>query len=226
MGQAFEQARQGRLFILDKMNAVISQGRQEMSPHAPRIITLQIPVEKIGALIGPGGKNIRGIVDTTGAQIDVEDDGRVFVTTADGEAAKAAIAMIEGYTREAKVGDIFLGKVVSIKPFGAFVNILPGKDGMVHVSELAEGRVENVEDVVQLGDEINVMVIGVDPSSGKISLSRRAILTGESADDRRAAGGGGASRDRGPRDRDRGGPPRNGGGGGDRPRPRRREDDR
>ncbi len=229
MGKAFEQARVGRLFILDKMNAVISQGREEMSPNAPRILTLQIPVEKIGALIGPGGKNIRGIVDTTGAQIDVEDDGRVFVTTVDGEAAKAAVAMIEGLTREAKIGDIFLGKVVSIKPFGAFVNILPGKDGMVHVSELAETRVENVEDVVQLGDEINVMVIGVDPSSGKISLSRRAILTGESPDDRRAAGGGGASRDRGPRgggDRggsgggDRGGPPRNGG---DRPRPRRRD---
>lgn len=233
MAQAFEQARQGRLYILDKMNAVISQGREEMSPFAPRILTLQIPVEKIGALIGPGGKNIRGIVDTTGAQVDVEDDGRVFVTTADGEAAKKAVAMIEGLTREAKVGDIFLGKVVSIKPFGAFVNILPGKDGMVHVSELAETRVENVEDVVQLGDEINVMVIGVDASSGKISLSRRAILTGESPDDRRAAGaaprsGGG---DRGGFRGDRGGPPRGDRGGpprgdGDRPRPRRREDDR
>ncbi len=224
MGQAFEQARQGRLFILDKMNAVITQGRQEMSPHAPRIITLQIPVEKIGALIGPGGKNIRNIVDTTGAQIDVEDDGRVFVTTADGEAAKAAVAMVEGLTREAKVGDIFLGKVVSIKPFGAFINILPGKDGMVHVSELAETRVENVEDVIQIGDEINVMVIGVDSASGKISLSRRAVLTGESPEDRRAAGGGGASRgDRGDRG-GRGGPPR--GDRGDRPRPRRREDER
>lgn len=219
MGQAFEQARQGRLFILDKMNAVISQGRAEMAPNAPRIITVQIPVEKIGALIGPGGKTIRGIVESTGAQIDVEDDGRVFITTADGEAAKAAVAIVEGLTREAKIGEIFLGRVVSIKPFGAFVNILPGKDGMVHISELAETRIENVEDVIQLGDEINVMVIGVDSGTGKISLSRRAILTGESADDRRAAGGGGASRDRGgPRgggDRDRGG---------DRPRPRRRED--
>ncbi|RRR75918.1 MAG: polyribonucleotide nucleotidyltransferase [Candidatus Viridilinea halotolerans] len=232
MRQAFEQARLGRLFILDKMNAVISEGRAEMSPHAPRIITVQIPVEKIGALIGPGGKMIRSIVETTGAQIDVEDDGRVFITTADGNASKAAVAMVEGLTREAKLGDIFLGKVVSIRPFGAFVNILPGKDGMVHVSELAETRVENVEDVIQLGDEINVMVIGVDPGTGKISLSRRAILTGESPEDRRAAGGGGASRDRGPRD-DRGGPPRDrdrGGDrggpprGGDRPRPRRRDD--
>ena len=220
MGQAFEQARQGRLFILDKMNEVINQGRQEMSPHAPRIITVQIPVEKIGALIGPGGKTIRGIVESTGAQIDVEDDGRVFITTVDGQAAKAAVAMVEGLTREAKVGDIFLGKVVSIKPFGAFVNILPGKDGMVHISELAETRVETVEDVVQIGDEINVMVIGVDAGSGKISLSRRAILTGESAEERRSSGGAPAPRDRGPR-MDRGGPPR---GGADRPRPRRRED--
>jgi polyribonucleotide nucleotidyltransferase len=233
MGQAFEQAREGRLYILEQMNSVISKPREEMSLHAPRILTLQIPVEKIGALIGPGGKNIRGIVDTTGAQVDVEDDGRVFVTTADGEAAKQAVAMIEGLTREAKIGDVFLGKVVSIKPFGAFVNILPGKDGMVHVSELAETRVENVEDVVQLGDEINVMVIGVDASSGKISLSRRAVLTGETPEERRAAGGGGASRDRGDRGGfrgDRGGPPRGDRGGpprsdGDRPRPRRREDD-
>jgi len=256
MGQAFEQARQSRLFILDKMNAVISAGRAEMSPTAPRIITLQIAVDKIGALIGPGGKNIRNIVDTTGAQIDVEDDGQVFVTTADGESAKQAVAMIEGLTREAKIGDVFTGKVVSIKPFGAFVNLFPGKDGMVHVSELAEQRVENVEDVLQLGDEITVMVIDVDRASGKISLSRRAILTGESADDRKAAGaaprsGGGdrggfrGDRDRGgdrggrngpPRDGDRNGPPRDGPPregdrsspppDGDRPRPRRREDER
>ena len=232
MGYAFEQARLGRLFIIDKMSAVLPTHRAELSLHAPRILTIQIPVEKIGALIGPGGKNIRGIIEATGAQIDVEDDGRVFITTADGEAAKTALAMVEGLTREAKVGEIFLGKVVSIKPFGAFVNILPGKDGMVHISELAESRVENVEDVIQIGDEINVMVIGVDSSTGKISLSRRAILTGESPDDRRSAGGaprGGGDRG-GPRGGgDRGGPPRNGGdrggppSGGDRPRPRRRD---
>jgi polyribonucleotide nucleotidyltransferase len=222
MREAFEQARQGRLFILDKMNEVINTHRGDMSPHAPRIITVQIPVEKIGALIGPGGKTIRSIVEQTGAQIDVQDDGRVFITAAEGLGAQQAVAMVEGLTREAKIGDIFLGKVVSIKPFGAFVNILPGKDGMVHVSELAETRVENVEDVLQIGDEINVMVIDVDRMSGKISLSRRAILTGESADDRKAAGA--APRSRGPRpdgdrdrDRDRGPRPD-----GDRPRPRRR----
>ncbi len=218
MREAFAQARAGCLFILEKMNQVISAPRKELSIYAPRIITLQIPVDKIGALIGPGGKTIRGIVDATGAQVDVEDDGRVFITTADGEAARQAVAMVEALTREAKVGDIFLGRVVSIKPFGAFVNILPGKDGMVHVSELAEQRVENVEDVVQLGDEINVMVIDIDPSTGKISLSRRAVLTGESPEDRKAAGA--APRSGGPRP-ERGGPSRDGG---DRPRPRRREE--
>jgi polyribonucleotide nucleotidyltransferase len=221
MREAFAQAREGRLFIIDKMNEVISTPRTELSPFAPRIITVQIPVEKIGALIGPGGKTIRGIIEATGATIDVEDDGRVFIATSDGEASKKAVSMVEGLTREAKVGDVFLGKVVSIKPFGAFVNILPGKDGMVHVSELAETRVENVEDVLKLGDEINVMVIDVDPGSGKISLSRRAILTGESPEDRKSAGA--APRSGPPRDRsdrgDRG--PRNGG---DRPRPRRREE--
>jgi len=222
MRQAFAQAREGRLYILDKMNAVINTPREELSTFAPRIITLQINPEKIGALIGPGGKTIRSITDTTGAQIDVEDDGRVFVSTADGEAAQKAVSMIEALTREIKVGDVFLGKVVRIMPFGAFVNLLPGKDGMVHVSELDAQRVENVEDVVQMGDEINVMVIGVEPGTGKVSLSRRAILTGETAEERRAAGGGGASRGGGG---GRGGP---GGGGfrdrnGDRDRPRRRE---
>jgi polyribonucleotide nucleotidyltransferase len=213
MRVAFAQAREGRLFILDKMSAALPSHRTEMSPLAPRIITIQINPEKIGALIGPGGKTIRGIVDETGAQIDVEDDGRVFVTATEGEGANKAVAMIEALTREIKVGEVFLGKVVRIMPFGAFVNLVPGKDGMVHVSELDVNRVENVEDVVQLGDEINVMVIGVEQGTGKVSLSRRAILSGESAEDRRAAGGG-----RGPRE---GGGDR-GGRGGDRDRPRRR----
>ncbi len=230
MRQAFEQAREGRLFILSKMNASLEQPREDLSPFAPRIITLQINPDKIGALIGPGGKTIRGIVDATGAQIDVEDDGRVFVSTADGEAAKRAVAMVEALTREIKVGDVFLGKVVRIMPFGAFVNLVPGKDGMVHVSELDVNRVENVEDVVKMGDEINVMVIAVDPGTGKVSLSRRAILSGESADDRLAAGAarsvrggdrgnGGNGGNGGPR----GGPPRGDRGGDDRNRPRRRE---
>ena len=225
MRQAFAQARDGRLFILGKMEAAISSPREDLSEYAPRIITIQINPEKIGALIGPGGKTIRSITESTGAQIDVEDDGRVFVSTADGEGAKKAVSMIEALTREIKVGDLFLGKVVRIMPFGAFVNLVPGKDGMVHVSELDVNRVENVEDVVNLGDEINVMVIGVDAGTGKVSLSRRAILTGESPEERRAAGGaprsggGGGRGGPGGGDRGRGGPPRNG----DRDRPRRRD---
>jgi polyribonucleotide nucleotidyltransferase len=208
MRQAFEQAREGRVFILGKMAEAIDKPRADLSPYAPRVITIRIDPEKIGLLIGPGGKTIRSITETTGASIDVEDDGRVFIATPDGESARKATDMIEALTREAKIGEVFLGKVVRIMPFGAFVNILPNKDGMVHVSELDTRRVENVEDVVQLGDEINVMVIDIDPVSHKISLSRRAVLTGETAEERKAAGaaprgGGGRNgdRDRGPRDR-------------------------
>jgi polyribonucleotide nucleotidyltransferase len=206
MRAAFAQARRGRLFILDKMDAVIGAARVEPSQYAPRIVTLQINPDKIGALIGPGGKNIRGIIDATGAQIDVEDDGRVFVATANGDSARRAVQQIEALTREIKVGELFSGKVVRIMPFGAFVNLLPGKDGMVHISELDEHRVENVEDVVQLGQEINVMVIAIEPGTGKVSLSRRAVITGETADDRLAAGAGRGTRPR--TDGDRGDRPR------------------
>ncbi len=229
MQEAFEQAREARLHILDKMEEVISRPRGELSIYAPRILRIKINPEKIGALIGPGGKNIRGITEQTGTKIDVEDDGTVLVASTDGESAKKAIRMIEGLTKEAAVGEIYLGKVVRILPYGAFVEVLPGKDGLVHISELADYRVERVEDVVNLGDEINVMVIDVD-RQGKISLSRKAVLTGEIPAprdrdrDRGDRPGGGFDRDRGPRpggggggygDRDRG--PRGdrpGGGGG------------
>jgi polyribonucleotide nucleotidyltransferase len=117
MREAFAQAREGRLYILDKMNAVISEPRKELSPYAPRIITLQINPDKIGALIGPGGKTVRGITEATGAQIDIEEDGRVYISTPDAAAAQQAVAMVEALTREIKVGDIFLGKVVRIMPF-------------------------------------------------------------------------------------------------------------
>ena len=187
MRQAFAQAREARLSILEKMSTVLDTPRSELSPYAPRIITLQIPVDKIGAIIGPGGKTIRSIIEQTGATIDVESDGRVFIATADGTASQQAVEIIENLTREAKIGDVLLGKVVRIIPAGAFVNILPGKDGMVHISELAEGRVNTVEDEISIGDEINVMVIDIDQATGKISLSRRAVLTGETAEERAAA---------------------------------------
>jgi polyribonucleotide nucleotidyltransferase len=234
---AFAQAREGRQFILDKMSAVINEPRQKLASTAPRIVTLQINPEKIGALIGPGGKNIRSIIEESGAQIDVQDDGTVFITTADAKGAEIAQRRIEAMTREIKQGEVFDGKVVSIKPFGAFVNLVPGKDGMLHVSEIAEGRVENVEDVLKIGDEVRVMVIDVEPGTGKVSLSRRAILTGESPEDRKAAGaaprrsGGGGDRGgpRGGGDRggfrgggDRGGP-RGGGDRGERGGPPRRD---
>ncbi|NJP04147.1 MAG: polyribonucleotide nucleotidyltransferase [Chloroflexaceae bacterium] len=199
MRQAFEEARKARLFILERMHEVLPSPRSELSPHTPRIFSLQIPVEKIGTLIGPGGKTIRSIIEETGASIDVESDGRVFITTADGDSANMAVARIEGLTREAKIGDVFLGTVVRIMPYGAFVNILPGKDGMVHISELAESRVNSVEDIVQIGDEINVMVMDID-DSGKISLSRRAVLTGETPPE---PGDGSRSRGNGQRGDDR-----------------------
>lgn len=206
MAKAFEQARAGRMFILEKMLEVISTPRPELSPFAPRIVRVQINPEKIGALIGPGGKTIRSIVEETGAKIDVEDDGSVFVSSVDGESAKNAIKRIEALTKEAELGAIYLGKVVRIMPYGAFIEIMPGKDGLVHISELADFHVQNVEDVVNLGDEINVMVTDVD-KGGKISLSRRAILTGQMPTKSEGGSRGG--------DRDRGGPPR---GGGDRDR--------
>ena len=178
LAQAFDQAHEGRLYILQAMNAVISRPRAELSPYAPRIVKMRIDPEKIGAVIGPGGKTIRSIIEASGAEIDVEDDGSVYITTPNAEGARIAVRMIEQLAREPKVGDVYLGKVVRIMPYGAFVNILPNRDGMVHISELDENRVARVEDVVQVGDEINVMITQIDPD-GKISLSRRAVLTGE-----------------------------------------------
>lgn len=213
MRVAFAQAREGRQFILGKMNEAIKEPRRELSDSAPRIITLQINPEKIGAVIGPGGKTIRSIIEESGAQIDVEDDGRVFITTAEGEGARIAQQRIEALTREIKIGEVFTGKVVRIMPYGAFVNLTPGKDGMVHVSEIAEGRVENVEDVLKIGDEVKVMVIDVEAGTGKVSLSRRAVLTGETPEQRKAAGAA-PRRGNGDRGFDRGGD--RGGRGGDR----------
>jgi DNA polymerase III epsilon subunit family exonuclease len=172
---ALEQARTARLFILDKMTAVISASRSELSPYAPRITTIKIPVDKIRDVIGAGGKVIRQITAETGTQINVEDDGTIQIAATDGEAAKKAIAWIEGLTRDVEVGKEYLGKVTRIMNFGAFVEILPGKEGLVHISQLADYRVPRVEDVVSIGDELMVIVTEID-RMGRVNLSRRAAM--------------------------------------------------
>jgi len=171
----FAQAREGRLFLIEKMEACLAKPRADLKPHAPRIITVKIDPEKIGKLIGPGGKTIRGIQDRTGAQIDINEDGTVFIATADGNAAMRAKAEVEALGAEIKVGSIYEGKVVGIKDFGCFVELAPGTDGMVHVSELAHGFVKTVTEVVKVGDVIKVKVINVD-DTGRIKLSRKALL--------------------------------------------------
>ena len=181
--QALAQAKEARMTILDRMAQTISSPRSDVSDHAPRLTRISVPVDKIGAVIGPGGKTIRGIVEETKATVDVQDDGTVFIGSSDREAAQKAIDMVEALTKEAKKGEIYTGKVVRILDFGAFVEILPGKDGMVHISELADYRVPSVEDVVQLGEEITVMVKDVDPVTGKVALSRRALLADDGSDD-------------------------------------------
>ncbi len=175
IGTIFEIARKGRLQIIDQMEQCIAKPRADISKHAPRIITVKIDPEKIGKLIGPGGKTIRGIQERTGAKIDVEEDGTVFIACADSELAAQARAEVEALGAEIKVGTVYDGKVVSIKDFGAFVELVPGTDGMCHVSELAHGFVKNVNDVVKVGDAIRVKVINVD-DTGRIKLSRKALL--------------------------------------------------
>ena len=175
MRDALEQARVARLFILDKMTATISASRSELSPYAPRIVTMKIPIDKIRDVIGPGGKMIRQIVAETGTEINVEDDGTVQIASVSGEGAQKAIRWIEGLTREVEVGKEYLGKVTRIMNFGAFVEILPGKEGLVHISQLADFRVPRVEDVVSIGDEVFVVVTEID-RMGRINLSRRAAM--------------------------------------------------
>ena len=170
-----EQAREARLNILERMEQTIPAPRSEMSPYAPRMTRISVPVSKIGVVIGPGGKTIRGIVEETGATVDVQDDGTVIVGASEEISARKAIEIIENLTREAKVGEIYTGKVVRILDFGAFVQIFPGTDGMVHISELANRHVPTVQDEVELGEEITVKVKGID-ASGRISLSRKALL--------------------------------------------------
>lgn len=204
MEKALAQAHEGRLYILDKMLETISEPRPDLSPYAPRIITVQIDPEKIGKIIGPGGKTVRAIQEETGVKIDIGEEGMVFIASADGEGSQRAVQMVEALTEEAEIGKIYTGKVVRTTDFGAFIEILPGTDGMVHISQLADYRVPSVEDVVRVGDEIMVMVIDID-REGKIRLSRQAVLEGWTAEqareqDKRRSGGG-SNRGRGGRDR-------------------------
>jgi polyribonucleotide nucleotidyltransferase len=177
---ALVQGKDARFIILDKMDSAIAAPRPELSRYAPRMIKLSIDPEKIGTVIGPGGKTVRAITDETKATVDIEQDGTVFVGAVDEAAARRAVQMIQDLTREVKVGEIFTGKVVRIMSFGAFVELLPGKDGMVHISEISDHRVDKVEDVVKVGDEITVKVIEID-NQGRVNLSRRALLEPEGA---------------------------------------------
>jgi polyribonucleotide nucleotidyltransferase len=220
MRKALEQARQGRMHILGKMAETLQAPRKDISSHAPRIITIKIPVEKIRDVIGPGGKVIRSIVERTGVKIDVEDDGRINIASSDDVAAQKAIAIIQELTATPEQDKVYMGRVERITDFGAFIEVMPGVDGLLHVSEMANYRVANVRDELKEGEQIEVKVINIDPS-GKVRLSRKVLLkegegtsprypgageafaaSGGGGDDR---GGRGGDRDRGPRrDRDRG----------------------
>jgi len=175
MSEAIEKARVARIHILQEMAKTLAEPRKEMSKYAPRILVLQINPEKIGALIGPGGKNIKRIVEESGCEINIEDDGSVKIYSVSEDGMKIARQHIEAMTGEVEVGKTYRGKVVSIKEFGAFVEVFPGRDGLVHISELANFRVKQVDDIVKLGDEITVKCIGID-EKGRVKLSRKAAM--------------------------------------------------
>jgi len=212
LSEALEQARVGRLFILDKMSQAISQPREQMSPYAPKMIRIQIPVEKIGLVIGPGGRVIRAIIEETGASIDVADDGGVTIGSSDQAMLDLARSKIEGLTRDLVVGDIMTGKIARITSFGAFVELLPGKDGLLRTEEMGD-----MEGEPQMGQEITVMIQEID-SMGRVNLSRRALFGGNGDAPSGAAPSGAAPRPAQSRppfpDRDRGRPRPGGGPGG------------
>src|SRR5688500_4827125 len=188
MRKALEQARQGRLFILDKMLATLRESRTNVSAYAPRIVTIRIPVDKIRDVIGPGGKMIRSIIERTGVKIDVEDDGRVNVASADEASAQKAIGIIQELTATPELNKTYMGKVQRITDFGAFVEIMPGLDGLLHISEIAHYRVKEVRDELKEGEQVMVKVINIDPS-GKIRLSRKALLNPDEGKAQPAAAG-------------------------------------
>jgi polyribonucleotide nucleotidyltransferase len=211
MREAMAEAKKSRLFIIDKLKETIAEPRKELSNFAPRMIVLTIEPEKIKDVIGPGGKVINKIIADTGVKIDIENDGRVFIASPDGEGAEKARKMVEALTKDVKIGETYLGTVTRIMNFGAFVAVLPGKEGLVHISQLAPNRVESVEDVVKVGDQVMVKVTEID-SQGRINLSRKAVLAGADPDaDYTVSNRGNGA----PPSRDRGGP---GGGGGRRRR--------
>jgi polyribonucleotide nucleotidyltransferase len=177
---ALDQAKQGRLHILGEMAKAINTAREGVNQNAPRITTFMIPKDKIREVIGSGGKVIREICETTGAKVDIEDDGTIKVAAVDQKAADAAINWIKGIAAEAEVGKIYVGKVVKVVDFGAFVNFLGSKDGLVHISEIKPQRIERVSDFVKVGDEVRVKVLGMD-DRGKVKLSMKAVdqTTGE-----------------------------------------------
>ncbi len=182
MREALTAAKKSRLFIIDKLKETITEARAELSPYAPRMIVMQIDPDKIKSVIGPGGKVINKIIADTGVKIDIENDGRVFIAGADGIGAEKAKKMVEALTKDVVVGETYMGTVTRLMNFGAFVAVLPGKEGLVHISQLAPTRIEKVEDAVKIGDEIMVKVMEID-SQGRINLSRKAVLGGGSADD-------------------------------------------
>ena len=195
--EAIEQATKGRNHILDLMETHLPKPRPEVSQYAPGMARLSIPKDKIGQFIGPGGKNIRGIIEKTGADIEVDDDGNIFISSVDRKCLDAAKQMVEYFTMEAEVGKTYKGRVVSIVDFGAFLEILPGKEGLLHISEIDVNRVERVEDVINMGDEVEVKVVDVD-NAGKIRLSRRILLPGgDTGRDYSAPRGGGRGGPRG-----------------------------
>ncbi|MFQ6112377.1 MAG: polyribonucleotide nucleotidyltransferase, partial [Nitrospinota bacterium] len=204
--RALQEAREARFFVLDRMDEVLPAPRPELSPHAPRIFTIAINPDKVREVIGPGGKVIRSIIERTGVSIDVEDDGTISVASSDGESAQKAIAIIRELTQEAEVGKVYLGTVKKIMDFGAFVEIFPGTDGLVHISHLAPYRVQNVEEILREGDEVIVKVIEVD-RQGRIRLTRKEVEVEEVPEEYRSKflaainshGGGSRHRDRGRR---------------------------
>src|SRR5208283_3538553 len=209
--QALEQAREGRLHILDKMLATLAQPRPDLSKWAPRITQIKVKPDQIRLIIGPGGKTIKGIIDQTGVAIDVEDDGTVNVASADSDAVKKALDIIKGLTTEPEVGAVYSGTVTRVADFGAFIEILPGTDGLLHVSEMAHHRVDRVYDVMKEGDPVEVKILSVD-RDGKIRLTRRELLPFPEGPE------GEAAKKRLLQAREQGGPPPRSGGGGGRER--------